>query len=201
PSDPDPVEEVRHQAEQVLGERGAAYADTSQDSRQAIPRDGDMTFVLDLPGMEVNPPQRSFRWLEDVHREEFRVRAPRVLDGQVVRGALRVHLGALLVAEVTLAIDIGGTAVQAASSAAEAEQARPYRRIFPSYSHRDEAIVRQVETYARTLGDEYLRDVTQLRSGEVWNDRLMEFIRTADVFQLFWSRNSMASPWVRQEWE
>ena len=29
----------------------------------------------------------------------------------------------------------------------------------------------------------------------------MDFIRAADVFQLFWSRNSMTSPWVRQEWE
>jgi hypothetical protein len=51
------------------------------------------------------------------------------------------------------------------------------------------------------MGDEYLRDVTHLRAGEAWNDRLLDFIRTADVFQLFWSRNSMRSPWVRQEWE
>ncbi len=198
PGDPDPVEEVRRQARQALGEHAGAYADTTQDSSQAIPREGDLTFVLDLPGLEVNPPQRSFRWLEDVHREEFRVRAPATLDGRTVRGALRVHLGVLLVAEVTLAVDVA-----AGPSAAEneAEQAHPYRRIFPSYSHRDAAIVQQVEAYARTMGDEYLRDVTQLRSGEVWNDRLLDFIRTADVFQLFWSRNSMASPWVRQEWE
>ena len=58
-----------------------------------------------------------------------------------------------------------------------------------------------MEAYARTMGDEYLRDVTTLRAGEQWNDRLLELVRTADVFQLFWSRNSMRSPWVRQEWE
>jgi hypothetical protein len=29
----------------------------------------------------------------------------------------------------------------------------------------------------------------------------MELIREADVFQLFWSTNSMRSPFVRQEWE
>src|SRR5262245_12515373 len=199
PGDPDPVEEVRRQAQELLGAHAPAYAGTTQDSSQAIPHAGDLTFVLDLPGLEVNPSQRSFRWLEDVHREEFRIRAPARLDGQTVRGALRVHLGALLVAEVTLAIDVGAGA--STDGAPQPEQARPYRRIFPSYSHRDEAIVQQVEAYARTMGDEYLRDVTQLRAGERWNERLMDFIRTADVFQLFWSHNSMASPWVRQEWE
>jgi hypothetical protein len=201
PGDPDPVEEMQRQAQQVLGDQAAAYAGTTQDSTQAIPHEGEITFVLDLPGVQVNPPQRSFRWLEDVHREEFRVNAPAALDGHTVRGALHVHLGALLVADVALAVRIDGGAARSAVADTEADQARPYRRIFPSYSHRDEAIVRQVEAYARTMGDEYLRDVTHLRSGEVWDDRLRDFIRTADVFQLFWSRNSMASPWVRQEWE
>jgi hypothetical protein len=198
PGEPDPVEEVRRQAQQVLGDQAAAFADTTQDSSDAIPREGEITFVLDLPGVEVNPPQRSFRWLEDVHREEFRIRAPAALDGRTVRGALHVYLGALLVADVVLAMRVEHAGE---SAQAEADRARPYRRIFPSYSHRDEPIVRQVEAYARTMGDEYLRDVTHLRSGEDWNERLTDFIREADVFQLFWSRNSMTSPWVRREWE
>jgi len=198
---PDPIEEVRRQARQVLGDAADAYTDVTQDSGEAIPREGEFTFVLDLPGMLVNPPQRSFRWVEDVQREEFRVKAPAALDGQTVRGALRVHLGALLVAEVRLAIAVDGAAGRTTPAETDAEHARPYRRIFPSYSHRDEEIVRQVEAYARTMGDKYLRDVTHLRAGERWNDSLLEFIRTADVFQLFWSRDSMRSPWVRQEWE
>ncbi len=197
----DPVEEVRRQARQVLGDAVASYADTTQDSRQGIPREGEITFVLDLPSLEVNPPQRSFRWCEDVQREEFRVRAPAHLDGSTQRGELHVYLGALRIADVALAMQVDAAATGASASESEASHARPYRRIFPSYAHRDEAIVRQVESYARTMGDEYLRDVTHLRSGEVWNDRLMAFIRAADVFQLFWSRNSMTSPWVRQEWE
>ena len=198
---PDPLEEVRRQAKQILGADADAYADVTADSGEAIPREGEITFVLDLPGMTVNPPQRSFRWVEDVQREEFRVKAPAALDGSTVRGVLRVHLGALLVAEVRLAIQVDAAAHGPSPVETDAEQARPYRRIFPSYSHRDEEIVRQVEAYARTMGDEYLRDVTTLRAGEQWNDRLLELVRTADVFQLFWSRNSMRSPWVRQEWE
>ena len=77
----------------------------------------------------------------------------------------------------------------------------PYRRLFASYSHKDQAIVRQFENYAKGVGDRYVRDVLDLRAGEVWNTRLCELIESADVFQLFWSRNSMDSPFVRQEWE
>ena len=199
--EPDPVEEVQRQARQVLGDEAAAFSATTEDSGDAIPREGDLTFALTLPGMQVNPPRRSFRWVEDVHREEFRIRAPAALQGQTVRGELQVYLGALLVAEVALAVRIDASASRPAAADTEADRGRPYRRIFPSYSHRDEAIVRQVEAYARTMGDEYLRDVTHLRAGEAWDARLRDFIRDADVFQLFWSRNSMASPYVRQEWE
>ena len=201
PDTPDPADEVRRQAAQVLGNLASTYADTTQDSADAIPRAGEITFALDLPDLEVNPQQRSFRWLEDVQREEFHVRASRALDGHTVRGALRVYLGAIVVADVALAIRVGGAALAAVAPEVESAHARPYRRIFPSYSHLDEPIVQQVEAYARTLGDEYLRDVTHLRSGELWSERLADFIRTADVFQLFWSRNSMASTWVRREWE
>jgi hypothetical protein len=58
-----------------------------------------------------------------------------------------------------------------------------------------------VSAYARTLGDRYLVDVTDLRAGENWSQGLEQLIQQADIFQLFWSSNSMASPHVRREWE
>ena len=39
-----------------------------------------------------------------------------------------------------------------------------------------------------------------LRAGEVWDQRLLEIIKQADVFQLFWSWNALSSPLVREEW-
>ena len=39
-----------------------------------------------------------------------------------------------------------------------------------------------------------------LRAGEVWDERLLEIIKQADVFQLFWSWNALSSPLVREEW-
>jgi hypothetical protein len=55
-------------------------------------------------------------------------------------------------------------AAPAAAAPAEAEHARPYRKIFASYSHQDLHIVEQIARLARALGDEYLRDWKDLRA-------------------------------------
>src|SRR5262249_10916021 len=175
--EPDPAETVKRQAAQVLGAQAAAYQDLRQDSSQPVPRRGDISFVLDLPGVEVNPPRRSFRWEEDVHREEFRLRAPEERDGQTVRGRLTVFLGTLLLAEVPLSLRVASAQrADAEGGQPASDSARPYRQIFASYSHKDAEIVEQFRHYARALGDEYLIDCTHLRSGEEWSRRLEELI-------------------------
>jgi hypothetical protein len=79
--------------------------------------------------------------------------------------------------------------------------ARPYRKVFPSYSHKDIEIVAQIEEYAQISGDKYLRDVNELRSGQNWKQWMRETIEEADIFQLFWSTNSMRSQNVTLEWQ
>ena len=197
PDAPDPVDEVRRQAEAVLGDQARSYQPVMQDALAAVPTDGELTFVVELAGIEVNPPRRSFRWLEPVHREEFRIRAGAELVGTTARGQLSVFLGCIAIAEVALAVRVAATHVLVP----EPTRARAYRRIFASYSHSDVAIVREFEKFARAIGDGYLRDAVALRAGEVWSDRLRELIDEADAFQLFWSSNSMRSDFVRQEYE
>jgi hypothetical protein len=48
-----------------------------------IPKASELTFVADMDGVVFNPPRRVFRWLEDIHKEEFRLRADSSLNGQV----------------------------------------------------------------------------------------------------------------------
>jgi hypothetical protein len=199
---PDPIEQVRQEAEQFLGERSKEFRETSADALQAIPQEAEITLVPDIPGIAFNPERRTFRWLEDVHREEFRLKASPELDGTTARGHLMAYLGAILLAEVDLAIRVDSTYRSTADAdAPDVATSRPYRKIFASYSHQDVAIVRQYERFVTTLGDRYLRDVLDLHAGEAWDQGLLKLIDSADVFQLFWSTNAMASPNVRREWE
>ncbi|GAA2108821.1 hypothetical protein GCM10009841_29630 [Microlunatus panaciterrae] len=200
---PDPLAQVEQEAERLLAGQLSDFARPQVDSRFAIPRDGEISFVPVVPGVDFNPERRIFRWVEDVHREEFRLRARPELDGRTARGRLTVLSGALIVAEVDLAFRVDSSAASAgpAAGTTQTDQGRPYRRIFASYSHLDTEIVRQCELAARAFGDTYLRDELSLRSGDRWDERLLTLIDEADVFQLFWSRNSMRSPQVRREWE
>lgn len=199
---PDPIEEVQRQAAQVLGAAAADYRDVVADSEHAVPREGEITFVPSIPGFTFNPPRRTFLWLESVHREEFRFKVGPEHDGTTARGRLTAYLGSIILAEVTLSIRVDSQVVLApVASSMQTSAARPYRRIFASYSHADVAVVEQFERHAKALGDEYLRDMVHLRSGEVWDARLEQLIEQADVFQLFWSTRSMHSKFVRQEWE
>ena len=200
--EPEPIEKVRGKVAQILGARVREYKETTQDSTQAVPRGGEITFVPEMENVEFNPPRQTILWKEDEYVVPFRFCASAELDGTTARGRMSVFLGAILLADVPLKFGVSSGAAGPAESPPEQwETARPYRKIFASYSHQDLVIVEQFERYAEALGDEYLRDWRTLRAGEVWNDRLMQMIDEADVFQLFWSRNSMNSAYVRREWE
>ncbi|MBC8086119.1 MAG: TIR domain-containing protein, partial [Phycisphaerae bacterium] len=203
-----PIEEMQAQAEHILGDRARDYRDSTSDSRLAVPRDGEITLVPDMDGFDFNPPRRSFLWKDGVavHGETFSLRASATLNGQVARGRLTIFLGHVILAEISLAIRVDSSFAPARAGAADTSSraqssARPFRRVFASYSHDDMTVVETIERHARTLGDEYLRDRVNLRSGEQWNERLLSMIEEADVFQLFWSKHASASRYVTQEWQ
>jgi serine/threonine protein kinase len=202
PDEPDPVAEVQRIAARVLADQPAAYDAVKQQSLHAVPHKSLLTFVPYIEGVEFNPQSASFNWLKSVHKVEFEMCAAAALDGQVARGRLTVFIGSLILADVPLAIRVDSAYMGAPRTPPTVvADAVPYRNIFASYSHNDREIVEHIEHYVQTLGDKYLRDVTALRSGQDWRRWMKEAIDAADIFQLFWSRNSMRSDNVRIEWE
>ncbi len=113
-----------------------------------------------------------------------------------------VYLGSIIMAQIALKIEVNSQRIfEAGADALTPVTVARYRKLFASYSPQDTAVAEEFERYGRAMGDEYLRDVIHLRSGEACNDRLLQMIDQANVFQLFWSSNSIHSPAVRQEWQ
>ena len=127
------------------------------------------------------------------------MRASAALEGKTARGRMSIFLGAILLAEINLSVQV--TSSSHLVQTQREKPIRPYRHIFPSYSHKDREIVAHIEHYAQVTGDRYMRDVFELRSGQNWKKWMAETIEGADIFQLFWSTNSMRSENVRLEWE
>src|SRR5579885_209483 len=123
-------------------------------------------------------------------------------DKRQLVGSLLVRMGSLILADIPLSLRVDSEVASDTSQITLAKEcASPWRKIFPSYSHKDTHIIEEFEHFIEAIGDKYLRDVKVLRSGEVWDKRLEELIGEADVFQLFWSSNSMNSEFVRRELE
>ncbi len=194
----DPNEQVEAIARAHFG--NMPVRQSGEDARVGVFRGARLRITVDLPGIVRNPDSAEFDWWEPVHHVVFRLLARSDLAGSVVRGAVRIWCGPLILGEVSLALRVTASAL-AAPPPTVAESAPRYRKIFPSYSHADGAIVDGFAEIVRTFGDEYLRDVVAIRSGERWRERLPELIAEADVFQLFWSSNSMRSRYCREEWE
>src|SRR5437773_272145 len=199
--EPDPIEEMKEQAARVLGKQREDYADVNEPSRQEIPRGGELTFVPVVTGVTFSPARRSFTWRKSVHREEFDLWVGRDFDGQTLSGRLTVFLGAIIIAEVALTITVDSRALSSAEkvSLEMAQSARRLRQIFAAYSDKDAQVVAELARVAPIFGSRYLIDRTHLEPGEDRRAGVQRLIRGADMFQLFWSSNSMRSSEVASE--
>ena len=202
PDEPQPAEKVRRIAERILREEIHDYGAMVQDSLGAIPRGGEITFVPEMDGVSFTPPRHTLVWQDDQHTVVFLMKAARWLEYKVARGKMSVFYGPFLLGVVPLRIAVDSAWVcPVGEPDTESVSVPRYRKIFVSCSPKDAPIVEEFERFVESLGDQYLRDVRLLRCGDRWSDTVAQKIAEADVFQLFWSRNSMRSRLVQQEWE
>lgn len=200
PDELDPLAQVKKDAAEVLGAQHSEYIDVQAKSAQPVPYDGELTFTPYAPGLDFNPPSFSFKWREAVHQQVFEMSARPETDGHVVQGGLRVYLGGVIIGEVKFDIIVDSAATEAETIVeAHPPTASRFTQIFASYSHRDAAVVQELALIAPLFGHKYLMDRTDLVPGEDWRHGLRRLIAQADVFQLFWSQNSMYSEEVRNE--
>ena len=191
---------VKADAQKQYGAIMDTLRDVVQASKQQLKEGALITATPDLPGFQFNPPRAQVGFFEDWHRLDFKLRAKDAPADLASNGRLTFTVEGVIVADVPLSIFVGdGTTRVQADRVTTA--VKPYPAVFASYSHDDARIVEQVERAYKALGMDYLRDVHALKSGQDWDDRLLELIEQADIFQLFWSQAAAQSPYVRQEWQ
>jgi hypothetical protein len=175
--------------------------EVSAPASTPLKRGTELTIVPSCEQVTFNPERITLKWLEDYQRSEFRFRADQSLAEDAARGQIHIYAGPLLVGTLTFAMLFSKTAASLAPQ--HEEHGKMYRQedIFVSYSHKDTAIALACKKAYEALGFNILIDADDLRSGQVWNDQLMNMIDRATIFQLFWSQNSSQSKYCRQEWE
>lgn len=76
---------------------------------------------------------------------------------------------------------------------------RTFQRIFISYAHQDAERVRDFALAYKAQGVDYFYDRDKLAAGDVYEEKILEYIDSADLFILCWSANAARSEYVRKE--
>lgn len=76
---------------------------------------------------------------------------------------------------------------------------KTFNKIFISYSHKDEQRVKYIAEAYRAQGVDYFFDRHYLQAGDVYPDKIREYIDSADLFILCWSKNAANSDYVTLE--
>lgn len=74
-----------------------------------------------------------------------------------------------------------------------------YSKIFISYAHADYSQVRGIAEGCRMNGSDYFFDRHTLKAGDIFKDKILQYIDNADLFVLCWSKNAAESEWVQIE--
>ena len=180
---------------------GSLVKVVSQFPVVSLSREALVDVTADVPGLIFDSPKASMRLWSDEQSVEFRFKPAADAVGQVCGGRVYFWLQGVILADVSIGIFVANNEVPEIFRATLAEaSAKPYRRVFPSYSHEDAQVVNRLEMYAAAFGDEYMRDVNELRAGQSWSKEIHALIKRADVFQLFWSAKAASSAFVEDEW-
>lgn len=150
-------------------------------------------------GLNIDPPEQEFVWRGGRNLVPFDVEVPEDAPEEAVVLKFDVLIEETVVARLRLDLEIGATA--------KAEMRRtpvvtPARTAFASYSSRDRSrVLDRVDALNRHAGLEFFLDCIDLHQGEEWKPALAEAIHNQELFMLFWSQYSAASPWVGWELE
>jgi hypothetical protein len=194
--------EVGKEALEVLGAPAQDVRGVSGPAKREVAASVEVQVIPQGEGLTFSPAQQSLHLWDDSQRAEFRFRAACDHEGRACNGTLTFLVEGFLLGDLAFSVFVRDRATQAVfpGEAASVSASPQYRRIFASYSRRDEPVVRLCERAVQALGDEYLRDLVALRSGEEWSPRLLELIDEADLFQLFWSKRAAESTEIEREW-
>jgi len=74
-----------------------------------------------------------------------------------------------------------------------------FKRVFISYAHQDSKRAKDFALAYKAQGTDYFYDRDKLAAGDVYEEKIFEYIDSADLFILCWSENASRSEYVWKE--
>lgn len=115
-----------------------------------------------------------------------------------IEGTAYIFVDDVPAGEMLFTIDVVDTKPRELYTRVESHR---FSKIFISYAHQDESQVRGIAEGCRMLGKDYFFDRHSLQAGDIFKDKILDYINNADLFVLCWSKNAAQSEWVQIERE
>jgi hypothetical protein len=222
------VQAFAHLPEQAMLLAGKA-AESEEDAKQRgteklkrrIERGKELSFTLQMQGLEIDEPTQSFTWEGEIDSAKFSVTIPKDCKPGRIIGKVTIAYESIPVGHVRFTVKVMSDAQQPATVAAASIpiQSTPlppstlpsttlsappqsfvrYRKAFISYASEDRPEVLKRVQMLSSAKINFFQDVLTLEPGERWAKSLYRHIDESDVVFLFWSNAAKRSTWVEKE--
>lgn len=191
------LKDVLKRMEQITDQFGTCPRKGDAEANQRIPIGTRLEITPRINYINVIPPQQQVTWTGCVEEVSFRIYYVGLAQAPPpCSGFIDISASGLLLAQIPVSI-----LVEAGQARVEQRTAEMISRVFASYSHQDEKVVRACKAAYRGLGIQLFVDRDDIISGQTWRDILRRSIADHDLFQLFWSQAAANSDEVANEWK
>lgn len=199
-----------------LPEQAASLGDIAQEAdedakrritnklQKKIKRGAELTFYLQMPGLDVDAPAQSCVWDGEPAWVQFGVTVPEGCKPRNVICTVTVSENSVPIGHLKFKFKVAGDASEARAQSSEpvpAGQLTRYRQAFISYASKDRPEVLKRVQMLNLAKIKFFQDLLTLEPGDAWEKVLYEYIDKSDVIFLFWSKAASESVWVRREIE
>ena len=179
-------------------------SDNNATQRSYIPlnfpiKSGDKISVrLDMHGLSVEgTTTKSIIWQNKYTKCGFFVHVPINYGERKVKGDVYLSVNGIELGQMSFFSTIERSTDSFHSAQVET---KIYKKVFISYSHKDDATVQSIaEAYKALETVDYFYDRHTLSPGELFEQKIFEYIDQCDLFVLCWSKNAEESEWVKKE--
>ena len=191
--------EVRKRLADLRASFGDIPRESQAEATQRIPIGTLLEIAPAINNVSVTPLRQTLAWMGDLEQATFRLRH-RPIPGQAApcAGFVNISVDGLLIASIPVSMAIEAEKPDLPLSEARAEM---IRRVFASYSRKDEAVVRACKAAYRGLGIQLFVDKDDILTGQQWRDVIRQRIADHQLFQLYWSQSAFNSTEVANEWQ
>jgi len=158
----------------------------------------ELKFIPKVEGITFSPTKQDVVWYRDIKEVTFRVNVDLKDIGKILVGAIDIYKDSLLIGQIPISFTVSQ---EEKPTEIVKVKNKMFESLFISYSHADETLIDNFIIAYESLGITVKIDKDALKSGDIWQEKLIELIEESDVFQLYWSNKARESENVTKEWK